>query len=38
MLEHTFPLPNDEILTLLTFTDAEMMEEKDNSWSYRRKH
>jgi hypothetical protein len=38
MLEHTFPLPNDEILTLLTFTDAEMMEEKDNAWSYRRKH
>jgi len=38
MLEHTFPLPNDEILTLLTFTDAEMMEEKDNAGSYRRKH
>ena len=37
MLEHTFPLPNDEILTLLTFTDADMMEEKDTSWSYRRK-
>lgn len=37
MLEHTFPLPNDEILTLLTFTDAEMMEEADSSWSYRRR-
>jgi hypothetical protein len=37
MLEHTFPLPNDEILTLLTFTDGEMMEEKDSSWAYRRK-
>lgn len=37
MLEHTFPLPNDEILTLLTFTDAEMMEEQD-TWSYRRRN
>jgi hypothetical protein len=37
MLEHTFPLPNDEILTLLTFTDGEMMEEIDTSSSYRRR-
>jgi hypothetical protein len=37
MFEHTFPLPNDEILTLLTFTDGEMMEETDTSWSYRRR-
>ncbi|GLH79747.1 hypothetical protein SSBR45G_46560 [Bradyrhizobium sp. SSBR45G] len=37
LFEHTFPLPNDEILTLLTFTDAEMMEENDSSWSYRRR-
>jgi len=37
MLEHTFPLPNDEILTLLTFTDGEMMEETDTSWSSRRR-
>ena len=36
MLEHTFPLPNDETLTLLTFTDGEMMEEIDTSWSHRR--
>jgi len=35
--EHTFPLPNNEILTLLTFTDAEMMEERDVSWSHRRR-
>ena len=38
ILEHTFPLPNDESLTLLTFSDAEMMEEEDNSWSYRRRN
>lgn len=38
MFEHTFPLPNDEILTLLTFTDAEMMEEQDSSWSYKRRN
>ena len=37
MLEHTFPLPNEEVLTLLTFTDAEMMEEKDTSRAYRRR-
>lgn len=37
MLEHTFPLPNDEVLTLLTFTDGDMMEERDTSWSYRRR-
>jgi hypothetical protein len=35
--EHTFPLPNSEILTLLTFTGAEMMEERDTSWAYRRR-
>lgn len=38
MFEHTFPLPNDEILTLLTFTDPEMMEEQDSSWSYKRRN
>jgi Zn-dependent peptidase ImmA (M78 family) len=27
LLEHTFRLPNNETLTLLTFTDSEMMEE-----------
>jgi hypothetical protein len=37
MLEHTFPLPNDEVLTLLTFTDGEMMEETDTSWASRRR-
>ena len=37
LLEHTFPLPNNEILTLLTFMDGEMMEERDTSWAYRRR-
>ncbi|SHH42017.1 ImmA/IrrE family metallo-endopeptidase [Bradyrhizobium erythrophlei] len=37
IFEHTFPLPNDEILTLLTFTDAEMMDERDSSSVYRRR-
>jgi Zn-dependent peptidase ImmA (M78 family) len=37
MFEHTFPLPNDEVLTLLTFTDEEMMEEWDTSRSFRRR-
>jgi Zn-dependent peptidase ImmA (M78 family) len=36
LLEHSFPLPNSEVLTLLTFTDGEMMEERDSSWSFRR--
>jgi len=35
IFEQTFPLPNNEILTLLTFTDEEMMTERDTSWSYR---
>jgi hypothetical protein len=37
IFEQTFPLPNNEILTLLTFTDEEMMTERDTSWSYRHK-
>lgn len=37
MFEHTFPLPNDQVLTLLTFTDPDMMEERDTSRSFRRR-
>jgi hypothetical protein len=36
MFEHTFPLPNDQILTLLTFTDEGMIEERSGSSSSRR--
>jgi hypothetical protein len=36
LFEHTFPLPNEKILTLLTFTDENMMEEHDTSRSFRR--
>jgi IrrE N-terminal-like domain len=37
IFEHSFPLPNDEVLTLLTFTDEEMMEERDPPRSFRRR-
>lgn len=37
IFEHTFPLPNNKILSLLTFTDAEMMEERDTYRSVRRR-
>jgi hypothetical protein len=37
IFEHTFPLPNDEVLTLLTFTDEEMVEERDPPRSFRRR-
>lgn len=36
IFEHTFPLPNNKILTLLTFTDENMMDERDTSRSFRR--
>ena len=35
LLARSFPLPNDEVLTLLTFTGGEMMKERESSWSYR---
>jgi hypothetical protein len=36
IFEHTFPLPNDKVLTLLIFTDEDMMNERDTSRSFHR--